>query len=252
MSLGPAVADPDDEVALQEECVGPALVGLDADDSGVERVVLTDEALAHVRWGHRYLEVLGELHKLFPGFGDHDPAAGHEHRPLGLEDHLDRVPDGVRVGFGCLEGQPTIELWVVLHLLALRHVERQVYEDRAGASLARYLEGLTEDPGYLRRLLGLHGPLGDRLGDLHDLYGLEGLLVQHVRRGLAVDANDRYRVCHRRVETRDHVRPRGSRGTDADAYLPRHPCVTVRRVRPALLVAHREGLDLLRTFERLE
>ena len=63
--LGPAVADPHDEVALQEEGVGVALLGLETHDTGVQRMVLRDGALSHVGRGHRDLQVLRDIHELF-------------------------------------------------------------------------------------------------------------------------------------------------------------------------------------------
>jgi hypothetical protein len=60
----------------------------------------------------------------------------------------------------------------------LLHVQRDVDQHRSGPALAGDPEGLAEDPGSLGRLFDLHGPFGDRLGDIDDVDRLEGLLVE--------------------------------------------------------------------------
>lgn len=152
-----------------------------------------------------------------------------------------RLGDGGSIGRALVQGQ------LVLDLLVLGHVERKVDQHRPRPSRASDAEGLAEHPGDLGRLLDLHRPLGDRLGDLGDVDGLEGLLVQQVGGRLAGDADDRDGVGPGRVEAGDHVRPGRSRGADADADAPGDPGQRVGGVGAALLVAHDDVLDLPRT-----
>ena len=50
---GPAVADADDQICLQEGCVGVAVGGLDSSHSLGEGVVVRDRAPSHQRRDHR-------------------------------------------------------------------------------------------------------------------------------------------------------------------------------------------------------
>src|SRR5918994_3827131 len=244
--LGPAVADAHHEVALQEEGVGVALAGLDADGAHVEGVILGDRALPHVGRANRDLQVLGELRELFGGLRDDDSSAGHQDGTLGLQDHLYGLPDGVGPRRWLLEVQRAAAPRVEVHLhVGLRHIEREVYEDGAGPAFLGYAEGLPEGPHQLGRLLDLHGTLGHRLGYLHDVHRLEGLLVEHGRGGLPGNTDHRYRVGQAGVEARDHVRPRRARRSYVDPHLPRDPRVAVGGVRAALLVPHGVVLYLL-------
>src|SRR5215212_2842736 len=155
------------------------------------------------------------------------------------------------LGAGC-EGQPAAAPRVEVHLhVRFRHVEREVYEDGARSTFAGHAEGLTEGPDELGRLLYLHGPLRHRLCYVHDVNGLEGLLVQDARGGLAGDADLRDGVGHAGVEACDHVGPGGSRGADVDPHLSRDPRIPVSRVRPSFLVPDGVVLYLIRLAKGL-
>src|SRR5215210_834231 len=143
------------------------------------------------------------------------------------------------LGGGPLEVERPAASGIEVHLsAAVLHIERQIYEDRTGPPLAGDAERLPEGPNELGRLLDLHRPLRNRLRNLHDVYSLEGFLVEHVRRGLSRNADHGYGVGLAGVEPRDHVRSRRPAGPDIHPDLARYPRVTVCGVRPALFVPH--------------
>jgi hypothetical protein len=102
---------------------------------------------------------------------------------------------------------------------------------------------ITEHPRRGRRLLDLHRPLGDRLGDLDDVDRLERLLVQGTGHRLAGDADDRDRVGVRGVEAGDHVGAGRARGADRDADPAVRAGPAVGHVRGTFLVPHGQVLD---------
>ena len=83
MAVGPAVADAEDEVGLQEGRVAVAVRGLQADHAGVQLVVVGDGAPAHQGGDDRDAGQLGELDQQVGGVGVDDAAAGDDQRPLG-------------------------------------------------------------------------------------------------------------------------------------------------------------------------
>jgi len=242
VAVGETSAHREHQVTLQEDLVGEPLLGLDADDAGVERVVLGNGSLAHQSRADRHLEVLSQRQQLLAGLRDDDSAAGQDQRALGAEQHLHGVLDPTGRGGRAGDGQRLVELLEVLDLSPL-HVHREVDQHGSRPSLARDLESLAEDPGELRGLLHLHSPLGHRLCDLHDVYRLEGFLVEHRLLSLAGDADDRDRIRQRRVEACDHVGASRPRGADGEADLAGGTGVAVGGVGGTLLVADGEVLD---------
>src|SRR5829696_4340865 len=112
MPLGPAVADANDEVALEEERICIALAGLDAYYTHVEGMVFWDHALPHVGRADRDLQVLGQLHEFLGSLGDDNPATRHKDRALGLQDHLYDLADGTWPRLRGLEVQRPAARWV--------------------------------------------------------------------------------------------------------------------------------------------
>src|SRR5581483_628512 len=90
---------------------------------------------------------------------------------------------------------------------------------RTGTARAHDVEGLTEDARHQRRLAHRHRPLRHGLRDSFNVYGLKIFLVEPRPRRLAGDAQDRNRICDRRIKTRDHVGSSGTGGADAYTYI---------------------------------
>ncbi len=248
--VGPAVADAQDEVRLQEVRVAVAVRGLQADHAGVQLVVVGEDAPAHQGRDDRGARQLGELDEEFAGIGVDDAATGDDHRALGCEQEPDRLLD-LGAGRGRLvDGQRLVRLRVELDLRQL-DVDRQVDEDRAGAARPHQMEGLLKHAGNLRGLQDGRRGLGHRLGDRGDVDGLEVLLVKLGHRCLAGDAEDRNGVGDRRVQPGDHVGPGGPRRTDADADVSRPaPGVALGHVGRALDMAGKRVVDATAGLER--
>ena len=243
MAVAEARAHGQHHVALQEQLVRVPLRGLDAHHARPQRMVLGDRALAHQRGGDRDVERLGERHQFLRGVRDDHATAGDDQRPLGVRQQLQRTVDGTRERRRPSPLERRVERQVELDVRPLLHVQRQIEQHRPRPALATDPERLAERPRQLRGLLDLVGPLADRLRDLDDVDRLEGLAMEHVGVRLAGDADHRDRVGQRRIEPGDHVRARGPGRTDADARLAGDARPAVGRVRPALLMAHRDVLD---------
>lgn len=237
VTVGPAVADAEDEVRLQERGVAVTRTGLLTDHAGVQLVVVRDRTPAHEGGNDRSVGQLGELDQQVRCVGVEDAATGDDQRALGLQQEPDRLL-GLGAGRGRLvDRQRLVRLGVELDLRLL-DVDRQVDEDGAGPTGAHQVERLLEDAGDLRGLQDGGRRLGDRLGDRGDVDGLEVLLVEVGDRRLARDAEDRDRVGDRRVETGDHVGAGGARRTDADTDVAGVGAgVSLSHVRGALDVA---------------
>jgi hypothetical protein len=213
-------------------------------------VVLVQRALAHQRGLHRDLQIFGQLQEFLVGLTEDHAATGQQQRPLGGEQHVQRTLDPGHVRLHPEHRQRRVQGGVPLDLLLL-DVQRQVDEHRPGPAGLGDPERLAEDPRRLRGLLDLHRPLGDRLGDLHDVDGLEGFLVQLGRHRLAGDADHRDGVGQRGVQTGDHVRARGTGRADGDTDLAVGARPAVGHVGRALLVPHDQVLDPADYLKRL-
>jgi hypothetical protein len=220
VAVGPAVADAEDEVRLQERRVAVAVRGLQADHAGVQLVVVGQRAPAHQGRDHRNARQLGELDELFARVGRDDPAAGHDQRALGGVQHRERLVDLGAGGGRLVDRQRLVRLRVELDLRLL-DVDRQVDQDGARAPGAHQVERLLEHAGDLCGLQHRHRHLGHGPRDRGDVDGLEVLLVDHRGRGLAGDAQDRDRVTDGGVQAGDHVGAGRSRGPDAHADVAR-------------------------------
>lgn len=250
VAVGPAVADAEDEVRLQERRVAVAVRGLQADHARVQLVVVRDGAPAHEGGDDGRVGDLGELDQEVGGVRVDDAATGDDQRALGLQEEGDGLLD-LGPGRGRLvDRQRLVGVRVEVDLGEL-DVDRQVDEDRAGTAGAHQMEGLLEDAGDLGGLQDGRRGLRDRLRDRGDVDGLEVLLVDHRDRSLAGDAQDRDRVADRGVEPGDHVGARGARRTDADTDVARVGArVPLRHVGGAFDVAGERVVDATALLER--
>jgi hypothetical protein len=100
----PPVADAEHEVRGQHRGVAVPVCGLQAGHAGHQPVVVGQRAPAHQRRHHRGAGQLGELGEQVRGVGVDDPAAGHDDRPLGLGQHVQRLSIWARVAAGLYTG----------------------------------------------------------------------------------------------------------------------------------------------------
>ena len=207
-------------------------------------MVKGDAAFGHVGRDDGDLEVLRQCDELLTGPGQHDAAAHHQDRPLGLEEHLHGPPDLAGIGGRFEDLQGGVNAGIVLHFTPL-DVQGQVDEHWAGPALACDPEGLAEHLGDLGAFLDAVGLLGHRFGNLGDVHRLEGLRMQPLGERLAGDAHDGDGVPHAGIEAGDHVGPGRPRRTDGNPDLARDPGPAVGGVGGALFVAHGQVSDLL-------
>ncbi len=243
MSIRPAVADADDEVARQERGVAVAMARLQPDHTGHEAMVVGDCAPAHQRGDHRDVHELGELDEQVARIGVDDAAARDDERARGGLQHGDGLLDLLAVRLGFVNGQRFVRLDVELDLRHL-HVERQVDQHRTGPARAHEVERLLEGARHLRRLAHRERPLGDGLGDRLDVDRLEVFLVEPRARRLTGHAEDGDGIGDRRIEPRDHVGAGRARGADAHADVARLGAgIAVGHVRGAFDVPREEMAD---------
>ena len=238
--IGPAVADAEHEVGLEESRIAIAVTGLQPDHAGHQIVVVRDDPPAHQGGDHRHAGQLGELHQEVAGVGVDDAAARDDQRSLRGVQHLDRAPR-LRPRRGRLiDRQGLIGFDVEFDLRRL-HVDRQIDQNRSGATGAHHMERLLEHHRHESRLAHGDGPFRHRLGDRFDIDGLKVFFVEPRPRRLSGDAKDRNRVGGGGVETGDHVRPSGAGGADADADIAGLGArIAVGHMRSALDVARQD------------
>jgi hypothetical protein len=216
-----AVAKPgaygQNQVALEENLVTPTSLGLQPGHAGEQLVILREGALTHQRDLNGDGQILSQGNEFVRRVGDDHAAAGQNQWTPRGEQHVHRGADGFGARCRDIDRQGRVEGLVVAAGSAL-HIDRKVDQHRTGAAGAGDAECLAEDPGGLGGFLELDGPLGDRLGDFHDVDGLERLLVELRARRLAGDADHRNRVGQRGVEAGDHV------GAGRPCRRTRRPC----------------------------
>ena len=130
--VGPAIADAEHEVRLEEVGVAVAVAGLQADHAGHQLMVVGDAAPAHQGRDHRHARHFRELDQQVAGIGVDDPAAGDDQRMLGLVQHRHRLLDLTAAGLGLVDRERLIGVEVELDLGRL-HVDRQIDQHRARA-----------------------------------------------------------------------------------------------------------------------
>src|SRR5690606_4808495 len=215
VAVGPAVADAEHEVGLQEGRVAVAVRGLEADHAGVELVVVGDDAPAHEGGHDGHAGQFGELDEEVGGVRADDAAARDDQRTLGRVQQGEGLLDLGAGGGGAVDRQRLVGVGVELNLRLL-DVDRQVDQHGAGPPGAHQVERLLEDARHRGRLQHGDRPLGEGRVDRGDVDGLEVLLVDHRGRGLAGDAQDWHGVAGRGVQAGDHVGAGGAGGADAD------------------------------------
>ena len=220
--VGPAGAHPHDHVGLPRHGVGPVGPG-HADGSQGRRVVIGHRALAGVGLGHRDAGRLDQGPEGAGGLGVDDPAPGHQQRPVGPPQHLDRPGQHGRLGHGPghVPDPPGEQLLGVVEGLGL-DVLGQGQGDRAGLGrVGQHPHGLQQRAGELV------GPVDPVPVARHRLEGVVGadvgparrlLLLEHGRRhpggeDVARQQQHRQPVDGGRGRPGDHVgRPRADRG----------------------------------------
>ena len=143
---------------------------------------------------HAGADRLRELDNLGLSAAFRDAVAADDHRRAGIKEKLGDPLDGGRVR-PCAGIDP--RRWRDHNVgLLVHHIRGHGYEHRASRRLHRQLEGAAKEDRHFVRVLRLDGPLGERLGETHDIAGedwflrtaLLGMLsgVHHERRVGAV------------------------------------------------------------------
>jgi hypothetical protein len=200
---------------------------------------------AHQRRHHRYAAPLGK--------GPELPARAR------CENAAARADDGLR-GRGhrgdkalYLQGVPPQARFVAADIhglgvgeidMRLLHIDRQVYEHRAGAPAGGYVESFAQHARQRSRILDKVAVLAERLGRARDIGLLEDVAADKVAAHLAGKGDERDGIHIRRGERGDEIGGAGPRCGEADARPAGDAREAVRRVAGALLVAHEHEIDL--------
>ncbi len=185
----------------------------------------------------------GRLHEPQELVGDpclEGPDAGHDHRPLGLGQDIQRRRQSRRRGRGAgVQDDGVGDPDAVLVHLGAQHVGGQVQEHRTGGTRGRQPDGVGHQPWQVGDVRHPVRPLGDR-GDHGDLVdaGLQGVGLGVSRAGRAGEVEHRRPVQIGIGDGRDDVgepRPGGGHG---HAQRPPRPRIALGCVAGGHLVAH--------------
>ncbi|MNG83235.1 hypothetical protein D3C79_419550 [compost metagenome] len=204
MAIGPAIADTEYQIRLEQGSVAVTVRGLQATHARHQRVVIGQGSPAHQGRDYRYTGQFGEGHQLVTGVGVDDTATGDDQRALSGIEHGKSLLGLNATGLGLVHRQRLVGVDVKLDLGHL-HVKWQVDQYWAGPAAAHFVKSFLEGIGHLTRLQHGSGPLGHRFDDAGDVDGLEVFLMQSSSRGLPRDAENRNGVCRGAVQASDHV-----------------------------------------------
>jgi len=241
-----AGTDGDQDIAVLHRHVGfeGAVHAEHAEEQGVGR---RKGAQPHQRAGQRILEQAAETRQLGRGIGKYRAAAEIDHRPLGVEEQIDRLLD--------LPEMPLDDRVVRTHLDRLRiavegaagagDVLRDVDDDRAGATGAGNVEGLLHRRRQVAHVLDQEVVLDAGPRDADRIALLEGVLADGVGRHLAGDDDQRNRIHVRRGDAGHGVGNARPGSDQADADPVRRTRIGVGRMDGSLLVTDQNVLDLV-------
>ena len=137
----------DEDVGLGHGHIG-AVGAVHAQHPHPQGVVAGESAQAHEGAGHRDLQARGELVEFLRAVRQHDAAPGIEHRPLGVEDHVQRpvhLP-----GIGMVGGVVALDLdglGKLGHRAGLTHILGQVHQHRPRPPGPGDIKGLVDASG---------------------------------------------------------------------------------------------------------
>ena len=230
------------------------LIGAVAGDQAErQRMLAVDRAHAARGAGHRDAQPLGERQKIGGGAAILHPLADQDHRPLGGQQHVDRLGQPVRVGAAATGdvGVPLLGPGRLLGRRLLEDVERHVEHHRPGTSGHHGLPGLAHRDRHHLAAGRLEHPLAvgaHRRGEIRLVVAvqlLEGAAIELGGRHVAGHREERHRIEIRVAEADRQVgraRPAGGEGRDR---LAGDPVEDVGHEARDRLVMGRDGLDVL-------
>ena len=208
------------------------------------------------RGRHRNLQALGELQQFFGGAAVAHALADDHHRPLGAEQHVDRLDHAFRIGAAAARNiaVPGLRVRRFLGGRFHEHVEGNVEHHRARTARGHGLPGLPHRERHhlaARRLehllaIGAHG--GGKVGLIMPIQFLKRAAIELAGRHVAGHRQERHRVEKRIAERDRQVRRARPAGGEGGGRPPRNAVIDVGHEAGDALVMHRDGLELVGTL----
>jgi hypothetical protein len=207
---------------------------------------------------HRNLQLLGERLQFFGGLRILQALSDQDHRPLGAEQHVDRLHDAVRIGAAARRDvrAPRLRVRRLFRGGLLEHIERHVEHDRAGPAGDHGLPGLPHHHRHLlaaSRLIDPFADAADRGGEIGLIVAmqlLECATAELAGRHVAGDGEERHRIEIGGGERDRQVHRAGAARREGRDRLALHAVVDVRHEAADRLVVRRDGLDLALPLEQ--
>ncbi len=247
-----AAAERDEQVGALHRGHG-GVVAVHPRHAQAQRVRVGEGTPRHERGDDVDVAQLGQLSQRVgrPGFQDASP--GVDHRALGAQDQLRRLPDLARVALGgrLVAGQPVSHLRILrpvpVHggagVLGVDDVLGDVEQHWTGPPGCGDVEGLPDRTGDVLGGRDQLVVLGDRAGDPDRVALLEGIGADGAGGHLAGDDDHRDRVHVGVAQRGDDVGRRRPGGDHGDTGTARDVRIALGHVAGALLVAHQDVPD---------
>ncbi len=242
-------------VGLPGGVVGLVMPGA-RDQSQRQRMIGVDGAEARGRSRHRNLQPLGEFQQFVGGAAIAHALPHDHHRPLGAEQHIDRLDDAFRIGAAAARyiAVPGVRVRRFLGGRFHEHVEGNVEHDRARAARGHGLPGLPDRQRHhlaarrLKHLLAIGPHRGRKVGLIVPIQFLKRAAVELAGRHIAGHRQERHRIEKGIAERDRQVRRARPAGGEGGGRPPRNAVIDVGHEAGDALMVHRDGLEFVCAF----
>ena len=226
------------------------------DQAQRQRMIGIDGAKAAGGRRHRNLQTLGEFQQFVRSAAIAHALPDDHHRPLGAEQHIDRLDHAFRIG-AAAAGNIAVPRLRVRRFLGGRfqeHVERNVEHHRPRAARRHGFPRLPDRERHhlaarrLEHLLAIGPHRGGKVGLIMPIQFLERAAIELAGRHVAGHRQERHRVEERIAERDRQVRRTRPAGGEGRGRPARDAVIDVGHEAGDALVMHRDGLDVVRSL----